>query len=577
MLSSMAARSGLAAPMFVLAGLVSACGEAVDPGPARIPVASVAVSPAADQVVVGARVTLAATPIAPDGGVLDRTVTWSSENEALATVNSSGVVTTRAPGQVGIKATSEGKVGRALLTIVGVPVADVRLSVETEIVLPWDGFTHVTAVALDADGNVLSDRPAQWRSGNPSVATVTNGTIRAVRAGTTTITATVDDVPASVSVRVNLAPVVEVYIDAQTTGLEIGDVGVFGSRVKRASGDVLYTPATWSSSAPAVAKVVHTDIWYAAVEAFSEGTVTLTATVEGKSASLTLFVAPRSAFDLIYNRWADAASEIFSLSLATEGETPVRLNAGNVSREPSPSPDGTQVVFAISQQDMQGQWQHDLFIVNRNGANMRWLTRAPGLEDQPHWSPDGRKILFHGVDNGRADLFVINVDGTGLTNVTSAMPAEVTDKRDPAWSPDGSRIAFIAVRNGQYKVWTIGADGSNAAQLTTDTGFDESPTWSPAGDRIAFTRYNATATANGDDVMIVSAQGGTPSRLSLPGDQRSPSWSPDGRLIAVSGTAVAGQGMQEIYTLRPDGTGLRLRTVNPAWGGGLNPAWIKRP
>jgi hypothetical protein len=63
MLSSMAARSGLAAPMFVLAGLVSACGEAVDPGPARIPVASVAVSPAADQVVVGARVTLAATPL----------------------------------------------------------------------------------------------------------------------------------------------------------------------------------------------------------------------------------------------------------------------------------------------------------------------------------------------------------------------------------------------------------------------------------------------------------------------------------------------------------------------------------
>jgi hypothetical protein len=39
---------------------------------------------------------------------------------------------------------------------------------------------------------------------------------------------------------------------------------------------------------------------------------------------------------------------------------------------------------------------------------------------------------------------------------------------------------------------------------------------------------------------------------------------------------MAGQIQQEIYTLRPDGTGLRLRTINPSWGGGSNPAWITR-
>jgi dipeptidyl aminopeptidase/acylaminoacyl peptidase len=97
------------------------------------------------------------------------------------------------------------------------------------------------------------------------------------------------------------------------------------------------------------------------------------------------------------------------------------------------------------------------------------------------------------------------------------------------------------------------------------------PTFSPDGQQIAFVRNNVAAPVNGDDIMLVSANGGTPTRLALPGDQRTPAWSADGRWIAVTGTAIAGRGVQEIYTMRADGSGLRLRTVNPGWGGGANP------
>jgi TolB protein len=152
----------------------------------------------------------------------------------------------------------------------------------------------------------------------------------------------------------------------------------------------------------------------------------------------------------------------------------------------------------------------------------------------------------------------------------------MTDKRDPTWSRGGTRIAFIGAVAGQHKVWVMNADGTNARQVTTDAGFDMTPTFAPDGQRIAFTRYNTAEPVLGDDVMIVSAQGGVPTRLSLAGDQRNPAWSPEGHYIAVNGTAVAGQGQTDIYTLRPDGTGLRLRTINPAWGGGFNPAWIAR-
>ena len=565
--------------MLVLS-VVAACSDdnsVVDP-PSPVPVASVAVSPATHTLRVGELVTLQASPKAADGSDLARPVVWSSEDETLATVASNGVVTTLAAGQAVIRATSEDRIGRSTITIQPKPaatVADVRLSADDEIQLEWNGTTQIGARAFDADGNELFDRQVQWMSTKPSIAAVSGGKIEAKNPGVAMITAVIDGLAASVGVRVKQAPVVEVFIDANTTGLEIGETFTFGSRVKRANGEVLLSPVSWTSSAPAVARVEHEDLWYATVEALAEGTFTLTATSEGVSTSLALRVTTPPTQALIYNRVAGSASEIFTLDLRSEG-IPVRINAGNVSRDPSPSPDGTQLVFAVSQKNMTGEWQHDLYIVNRNGLNMRWLTRVDGMEDYPQWSPDGSKILFRGAPvPGQTDLYTINVDGTGMVNLTAGL-TQLSGKLDPAWSPNGSRIAFVGVQGSSYKVWTIDSDGTDAHQVTTDAGFDMQPTFSPDGQRIAFVRYDAAAPANGDDILIVSANGGTVTRLALPGDQRTPAWSADGRFIAVTGTSFNDTAMQEIYTMRPDGSGLRLRTVNPGWGGGANPAWITR-
>jgi Tol biopolymer transport system component/uncharacterized protein YjdB len=563
----------------LMLSVVAACSDdnVVDPPP-PVPVASVVVSPATHTLRVGELVTLQASPKAADGSSLARPVVWSSEDETLATVTSNGVVTTLAVGQAVIRATSEGRIGRSTITIQSKPpasVTEVRLSADDEIQLEWDGTAQISAKAFDAGGNELFDRQVQWMTNKPSIATVSSGKIEAKGPGVATVTAVIEGVPASVGVRVKQAPVVEVHIDANTTGLEIGETFTFGSRVKRANGEVLYSPASWTSSAPAVARVDHEDLWYATIEALAEGTFTLTATSEGVSTSLTLLVTAPPTQALVYNRFAaGGVSELFTLDLRGEG-VPVRINAGNVSRDPSPSPDGTQLVFAVSQQTTLGAWQHDLFIVNRNGLNMRWLTRVDGIEDQPQWSPDGSKILFRGTVDDKSDLYTINVDGTGLVNLTAGV-TQLSAKADPAWSPNGSHIVFTGVQGSSYKVWTIKSDGTDARQVTTDAGFDMYPTFSPDGQRIAFVRYNAAAPVNGDDIMIVSANGGTPTRLALPGDQRTPAWSADGRFIAVTGTATAGRGVQEIYTMRADGSGLRLRTVNPGWGGGANPAWIAR-
>jgi len=573
-------RSSLAA---VLALAACQPGDPTGPTPPT-PVAAVVVTAPSPTLLVGAQMTLAATPRAADGAPLERAITWTSDDEGQAIVSTTGVVTGIEPGPVTIRATSGGKEGVVALTIMEVeappppPVASVRLNVEGEVRLDWDGHAQLHAVAFDRLGNPLSDRAIIWQSSNPAVVTVSGaGRIEAVTPGLAVVSARSEGIEATVGVRVLEAPVVEVVIELGVSGLETGETVFAGARLRTASGQVTYGPVTWSSNATSVATVTTTGLPLGAIHAVAPGTATITARTGQLSASVTLRVTPPPTHDLIYARNVGTEMEIFTLGLAAAG-VPVRINTGNVSYDPSPSPDGTQVAFAVSQFDLLGRRQDDLYLVNRNGLNLRWLTRTTGREDSPAWSPDGTRILFRGTDeSGVADLWTINVDGTGLINLTDRLPEEVEDVRHPAWSPDGSRIAFIGVRNGRHNVWIMAADGSTAAPLTTDAGFDTSPTWAPDGSRIAFSRYNAAEPANGWDVMIIPAAGGAPTRLSLPGDQQVPAWSPDGEYIAVSGSVVAGQGTPQLFTLRPDGSGLRLRTTNPAWGGGLTPAWIARP
>src|SRR5256712_814695 len=96
---------------------------------ASVPVASVAVSPAAANIYLGGTQQLSATPKDAAGNVLaGRAVAWASSNPALATISASGLVTGVAAGAVTITATSEGQSGTAAVTVSTVPVASVVVS-----------------------------------------------------------------------------------------------------------------------------------------------------------------------------------------------------------------------------------------------------------------------------------------------------------------------------------------------------------------------------------------------------------------------------------------------------------------
>ena len=95
------------------------------------------------------------------------------------------------------------------------------------------------------------------------------------------------------------------------------------------------------------------------------------------------------------------------------------------------------------------------------------------------------KIVFNSRVNvgvGKGEIFVMNPDGTGRTQLTS----NTTDDTSPRWSPDGSRIVFTSERDGNYEIYIMSADGSGQTRLTNAPGTDNMPSvWSADGARIS--------------------------------------------------------------------------------------------
>src|SRR6266542_3024841 len=166
--------------------VLAACGNETTTPPT--PVASVTVTPAA--AAVGATVQLTATTKDAAGNVLTgRTVTWTSSNTTVATVNAAGLVTGAAAGTATITATSEGKTGTAAITVT-TPVASVTVT-PTPAAVVVGQTVQLTATTKDAAANVLTGRTVTWASSAPGVATVSGtGLVTGVTAGTATITAT---------------------------------------------------------------------------------------------------------------------------------------------------------------------------------------------------------------------------------------------------------------------------------------------------------------------------------------------------------------------------------------------------
>ncbi|HYW29959.1 MAG TPA: Ig-like domain-containing protein [Gemmatimonas sp.] len=254
-------------------------------------VAAVQVTPAAVTVRVGASTPLSArTSDAQGADLTGRVVAWTTDNAAVASVNADGVVSGQAAGTATITATSEGKSGSAVVTVQLVPVATVHVSPSLDTLTIGESV-QLAATTRDANGVTLNGRSIGWTSANGNVVGVSStGLVTANGLGSTTVQATAEGRSGTATLVVVQRPVATVTLTPGNGSVVVGGTLALAVRTTDAAGNTLAGRAvSYTSSNNAVATVGATGV----VSGQSAGTVTITATSEGRSGTAQVRVDPQ--------------------------------------------------------------------------------------------------------------------------------------------------------------------------------------------------------------------------------------------------------------------------------------------
>jgi Tol biopolymer transport system component len=133
------------------------------------------------------------------------------------------------------------------------------------------------------------------------------------------------------------------------------------------------------------------------------------------------------------------------------------------------SPDGKRIAFVWHKKPFP---LAAIFTMNATGEGLKQVTpwQRGGLTDKIDWSPDGARIAYSSPGIGdrpgvSSNVFTVRPDGTGRAKLTNSRGGKINNGVD-SWSPDGKKIAFVSNRTGTYEIYLMNADGSGATQLT---------------------------------------------------------------------------------------------------------------
>lgn len=149
------------------------------------------------------------------------------------------------------------------------------------------------------------------------------------------------------------------------------------------------------------------------------------------------------------------------------------------------SPNGERICFVT----LRNNGDYEIYIMNSDGSGQTNLTNTIGKDRTPIFTPDGQKILFVSERDGNKEIYIMNTDGTNQTNLTNNPSYDILYENEDVnnmITPDGKKVVFISGRDGDGDVYIMDIDGNNVANLTNNSVFDISPTVSPDGNYIVF-------------------------------------------------------------------------------------------
>jgi Tol biopolymer transport system component len=187
------------------------------------------------------------------------------------------------------------------------------------------------------------------------------------------------------------------------------------------------------------------------------------------------------------------------------------------------------------------------------------VTKDEALDRDPDWAPGGKRVVFSRQVAMVFQLFIMKRNGQNLRQVTST----ATDVRDPEWSPDGKRILFTAL--GPFAspdIFSILPSGEDQVNLTGSPEYEGAASWSPDGETIAFARD--------DQLMIMSADGSGPRPIGVRGNN--PKWAPNGRRLIAH--RLHESQYQRCFSAKLDGS--TLRWLSPKYKQCYSPDWAPR-
>ena len=210
-------------------------------------------------------------------------------------------------------------------------------------------------------------------------------------------------------------------------------------------------------------------------------------------------------------------SEIFISDYDGHNAIPVTQD-GSIAAAPAWVPKRWHLFYTSYRSGYAWIYSHNL-----TSGERRPFAKYGGLNTSAAISPDGKRVAMILSKDGSPDVWVANIDGTGLTQLTKTRE----DESSPCWSPDGTKICFAGRINERRALYIIPSTGGAMKRLSTPNGPNPSePDWSPDGNTIVFTSQTRDF-----QICTVPAEGG-PVTIHATGED--PSWAPNSRTVVFT-------------------------------------------